>query len=297
MVRKGNETLLNNNPAIHEVLVWNKKQNKWRSLWKMVKDVRRNNYDKVINLQRFFSTGLITILSGAKETRGYAKNPLSKGFTRKFPHIIEPKTARHECVRINDVVADITGPEVFKPKLYPSIDDNNSILPYINEQFVTITPSSVWFTKQYPLEKWADLLEQLPEKLQVYILGGKENISEAELLTEKSTRKNIRVLAGKLSFLQSAALMKHAIMNFVNDSAPLHFASAVNAPVTAIFCSTIPGFGFYPLSENSHIVETEIDLDCRPCGLHGRKDCPLGHFKCAFTINTSQLLKTLNADR
>jgi heptosyltransferase-2 len=74
--------------------------------------------------------------------------------------------------------------------------------------------------------------------------------------------------------------MRDAAMNFVNDSAPMHFASAMNAPTTAFFCSTIPEFGFGPLSEKARIVETEEQLECRPCGLHGKKSCPLGHFKC-----------------
>jgi len=100
-------------------------------------------------------------------------------------------------------------------------------------------------------------------------------------------------LAGKLSFLESAALMKDAAMNFVNDSAPLHLCSAVNAPVSAIFCSTVPAFGFGPRSEKSTIVETKIKLDCRPCGLHGFQKCPEGHFKCALTIDKSELLNQL----
>jgi heptosyltransferase-2 len=97
-----------------------------------------------------------------------------------------------------------------------------------------------------------------------------------------------------MSFLQTAALMKDAKMNYVNDSAPLHLASSVNAPVTAIFCSTVPEFGFGPLSDNSYIVETEEDLDCRPCGLHGFAKCPKTHFKCATNIKPQQLLRTLN---
>jgi heptosyltransferase-2 len=84
-------------------------------------------------------------------------------------------------------------------------------------------------------------------------------------------------------------------MNYVNDSAPMHFASAVNAPVTAVYCSTVPGFGFGPLSDNRHLVETPEPLDCRPCGLHGYKACPLGHFNCAHKIQDQQLLQTLNA--
>ncbi|MEO5782006.1 MAG: glycosyltransferase family 9 protein, partial [Ginsengibacter sp.] len=109
-----------------------------------------------------------------------------------------------------------------------------------------------------------------------------------------STNKNTEVLAGKLNFLQSAALMKNAVMNYVNDSAPLHFASAMDTPVTAIFCSTIPAYGFGPLSSNSFIVETKEVLSCRPCTLHGRKACPLGHYKCAFTIETKQLLNSIS---
>ena len=70
-------------------------------------------------------------------------------------------------------------------------------------------------------------------------------------------------------------------MNYVNDSAPLHIASAVDAPVTAVFCSTVPAFGYGPLSTNAHVVETEEKLACRPCGPHGHGKCPEGHFKCA----------------
>ncbi|MBO9636419.1 MAG: glycosyltransferase family 9 protein, partial [Chitinophagaceae bacterium] len=76
---------------------------------------------------------------------------------------------------------------------------------------------------------------------------------------------------------------------------PMHFASAVNAPVTAIYCSTLPSFGFGPLSDKQFIVEVKENLPCRPCGLHGRKACPLGHFKCALDIQDDQLLDSLRA--
>ena len=87
-------------------------------------------------------------------------------------------------------------------------------------------------------------------------------------------------LSGQLSLLQSAALMKGAQMNYVNDSGPLHLCSAMDAPVTAFFCSTIPGFGFGPLSSVKVVLETKEELSCRPCGMHGKSACPLGHFAC-----------------
>ena len=100
-------------------------------------------------------------------------------------------------------------------------------------------------------------------------------------------------LAGKLSFLQSASLMRDAKMNYVNDSAPMHFASAMDAPVTAIYCSTIPEFGYGPLGKNSSIVQADILLACKPCGIHGNNRCPEHHFNCAVKIIKEQLLATL----
>jgi heptosyltransferase-2 len=87
--------------------------------------------------------------------------------------------------------------------------------------------------------------------------------------------------------------MKHAKMNYANDSAPTHLASAVNAPISTVFCSTLPAFGFTPLSSDSHIIEYDGELDCRPCGIHGHRTCPEKHFKCGNEIKTEQLLKVL----
>src|ERR1700693_2134267 len=84
LVRKGNEGLLSNHPFLHEVLVWNKKENRNKNLFRLYKKIRKEKYDKVINLQRFASTGLLTAFSGAKERIGFDKNPFSFLFTKKI---------------------------------------------------------------------------------------------------------------------------------------------------------------------------------------------------------------------
>ena len=294
LCRKGNESLLANNTHLHEVLVWNKKEHKTRNLFNMIKMIRATKYDRVINLQRFFSTGLITIFSGARTTVGFDKNPLSFLFSKKVKHIISTQSPfKHEVERNNDLIKDFTDEVFCHPKLYPSAKDIDTTRPYTNEPYVTMSPSSVWFTKQFPFEKWLELINAFPAGYRIYLLGGKENAEECDHLAALSTNKKVSVLAGQLSFLQSAALMQTAQMNYVNDSAPLHFASAVNAPVTAIFCSTVRDFGFTPLSDRSFIVETPVVLPCRPCGLHGKKACPLKHFKCGYGIEIKQVLDTL----
>ncbi|MBL0183508.1 MAG: glycosyltransferase family 9 protein [Chitinophagaceae bacterium] len=294
LVRKGNESLLQNNPHLHEVLVWNKKENKIKNLFATLSHIRKNNYDKVINLQRCFATGFLTAFSGAKESIGFDKNPLSFLFSTKIKHVISKENGiKHEVERNNDLIRSFTDDIFNRPKLYPSVNDVSAIEPYTDGPYVTMTPGTVWFTKQYPVEKWIELISNFPKGYAVYLLGGKENIAECEQIKSSAANLNVQVLAGKLSFLQSAALMRTAAMNYVNDSAPLHFASAVNAPVTAVFCSTVPAFGFTPLSDKSFVIEITENLNCRPCGLHGHKACPQQHFKCALTIQTNRLIETL----
>jgi heptosyltransferase-2 len=128
----------------------------------------------------------------------------------------------------------------------------------------------------------------------VYLLGSPTDSVLCKHIQKEAGRENVFDLSGSLGLLQSAALIRDAIMNYVNDSAPMHIASAMNAPVTAVYCSTVPEFGFGPLSDRSVIVQTDIDLSCRPCGIHGFNTCPEKHFKCAQTILIKSLLNTLD---
>jgi lipopolysaccharide heptosyltransferase II len=292
LLRKGNEGLLHDHPFVHQVLIWNKKKDKLKNLFGLLKIIRRNKYDKVITLQRFASTGILTGFSGAKERIGFDKNPFSFLFTKKIGHHFEKGI--HEVQRNNRLIEDFTDDTFNKPKLYPTIENEQEIFAYTQTPFVCVMPASVWFTKQYPEAKWLDLIDRFPKEYSIYLLGGNSDVALCESIKEKSINKKVEVLAGKLNFLSSAALMKSAKMNYSNDSAPLHFASATNAPITAIFCSTIPEFGFYPISQKSFIVQTDVKLDCKPCSLHGLKACPLGHFKCAYTIETNKLLQTIS---
>ncbi|MGN6492235.1 MAG: glycosyltransferase family 9 protein [Agriterribacter sp.] len=292
LLRKGNEGLLQQHPYLHKVLVWNKKEGKYKTLWRLLKIIRNNRYDKVINVQRFASTGFLTAFSKAKEKIGFDKNPFSWAFDKKIKHQMgEGNTSPHETERNLSLIRHFTNQQLYKPRLYPAPADYAFVADRKRDPYICIAPASVWFTKQYPAEKWVDLIRQLPAQFNIYLLGAP---GEAELcmdIMQKSERKNVIALAGKLSFLQSAALMKDAQLNYVNDSAPMHFASAMNAAVAAIYCSTVPSFGYGPLSDRSYTIETRIKLDCRPCGLHGYKQCPLQHFKCAHTIQDDQLLE------
>jgi len=278
LLRKGNESLFLDHPHINQLIIFDKKEKRYKSVLKSIRKIRSEKYDTVINVQRFFTTGLMTILSGAKETIGYKKNPWSFLFTRKVKHIIDEKGV-HEVERNLLLIAHLIHDKtVTKPKLYPSSKDFALVPSY---PFVCIAPSSVWFTKQLPKEQWLKIIGNIPIQYKIHLLGGKDDVLLCEEIRMLTDPERVINCAGKLSFLASAALMSKAKMNYTNDSAPLHFASAMNAPITAIFCSTVPYFGFGPLSDEAYILETNKKLNCRPCGLHGKNECPKGHFECS----------------
>lgn len=306
LVRKGNHGLFTGHPFLRRLYVWDKRKGKTRDLFRLVRAFRKERYDHVINAQRFFSTGLMTVLSGGKETIGYDKNPLSLLFTRQVKHAMpnwialrgkDPDAGApftHEVDRLNHLIEHLTDGQRPMPRLYPGSAAKEKVRSVLAGsgvaagedtaalRYITIAPASVWFTKQWPAEKWTGLIRALPADRRVLLIGAPGDVPLCERMAHEAGRGE--VLAGKFSLLETAVLMEGAAMNYVNDSGPLHIASAMNAPVTAVFCSTVPAFGFGPLNANGRVVQFKGPLSCRPCGLHGHKACPKGHFRCAKEI-------------
>ena len=292
LVRKGNEALFKGHPYLDQVMVWDKQQNKYGHWLQLLMAIRKNKFDAVINVQRYAATGLWTALSGAKKKIGFDKNPISFLFSDQIKHQ-SVGNGLHEIERNHALLAPLGVLPNAKPVLYPSAEDEKAVESYQTQPYLCMAPASVWFTKQFPLHQWIKLLNAIPFDGPIYLLGGPGDKSLNDQIIQSVQRPNLVNMAGRLSFLASAALQKKAILNYVNDSAPMHFASSVNAPVAAIYCSTVPDFGYGPLSTKSFIIETKQALSCRPCGLHGKKQCPLKHFNCAESITLEQIYQPL----
>ncbi len=289
LVKKGNEGIFDNNPNVRKLYIWDKKKNKYKNMRRILSQIRATKYNAVFNLQRFLSSGIFAVFSGAKQVYGFKKNPLSFLFSQSFAHNYQDHW--HETKRNHQLIRHLCGKTVAKPQLFPSAEAESKLSWCQTQTYITITPASLWFTKQYPKEQWVDFICKLPQDVYVYLLGGKADIPLCQKIVEATPHSRIEIMAGKLSITESAVLMRSAQMNYVNDSAAQHIASAVNAPTTTLYCSTVPSFGFGPLSDDSVVIETQENLACRPCGLHGHKSCPKQHFKCATTISTQRLIE------
>lgn len=293
LVKKGSESLFDGHPFIRQVLVWEKHSRKYRNLIRLLRVVQNENYDVIVNLQRFASSGFLTVFGRPGYSVGFSKNPFSLFYTRRFPHHLD---GTHEVERNLSLLSGLLPDGGAPMRLYPKPGAYAKVSQFKTHAYITIAPASLWMTKQFPADRWGEFIRQVNvnNDLNVMLVGGPADVELCNRIIEGAGGSNLMNLAGKLTLMETAALMRDAVMNYVNDSAPLHLASAMNAPVTAIFCSTVSRFGFGPKSDNSEVVETDVELSCRPCGLHGRQVCPEGHFRCAYSIDIQKLIERLN---
>lgn len=146
-----------------------------------------------------------------------------------------------------------------------------------------IGPGSIWKTKRWMPERYAELASRLVEnyRCKLFWFGSKD---EAPLI--KSIQGRMRgsllergiCLAGETTLEQSIALMGRCEVFIGNDSGLTHLASGRGCRVVVIYGSTTTSLGFEPWGPHSTVEVA--NLPCRPCHVHGRNSCPLGHFKC-----------------
>lgn len=293
-LRKGNESVIQGLPTIEKTWVWDKAGGKTKNLMRLISELREIKFDMVFNLHRHFNSGLVAAVMKSPFKAGFKQNPLSMFYTRKVNHQIPDPRGWHEVQRNLELIPGyqiVDNSKVYKPELPIAQKNLDKVAPFITDNYFVVAPASVWFTKAWSEHKFRELTQELVKLGKVYFTGGPGDKDLCDRI--RKDLPNTENLCGALNLLDSATLMKKARRVFVNDSAPLHLASCMNAKTTAIFCSTIPGFGYTPLADDSVVIDVGDSLSCRPCGLHGHKACPLGHYKCSENIEIKRVLSTI----
>lgn len=303
-LRKGNESVIQGLPTIEKTWVWDKQGGKFKNLIKLITDLRKINFDYVFNLHRFTNSGLVTFMMKSPVKVGYRQNPFAFSFTHKVDHLIPHPSQKvsgtfwHEVQRNLQLLKAVApnfeiseNAKDYRPELPLEVRHFQKINEIVKHHpYSVIAPASVWFTKAWSAQKFQELTKKLTTHSHVYFIGAPTDRELCDQIREN--HPNTTNLCGQLNLLESAALMRDAQRVFVNDSAPLHLASAVNAKTTAIFCSTVQNFGYTPLAQDSVVMDVGDILNCRPCGLHGHKSCPEGHFNCSKLIDVQKVADT-----
>ncbi len=291
------KNLLETNPDIDQLLIYDKHgtQKGIGHLLHFIKLIRRNRYDLAVVPHRSLRSAMLARAGGI---------PYRIGFNRSagrylFTHIITYRRDVHEINRNLYLLSPfgVNGSEKIFPKLYFS-DEDQSVVQYWfhtsglqdNDEFIALAPGSVWATKRWLPEYFAQLANRLAEAgYEIVLVGGEDDRAVAEKVM-KAASVPLRNAVGRLTFRQSAMLIGNARLIISNDSAPMHLAVAVGTPVVAIFGPTVPAFGFYPYGKHDRVIEIP-DLSCRPCGLHGGNKCPIGTFDCMKRLLPEQVYR------
>jgi heptosyltransferase II len=278
--------VLANNPNIRNVMRYDKRgtYGSTLTLWQTIRDLRsRRPYDAAYLAQGSFRSGLLAMMTGAKERIGFASSTGRVLYTIQLPY----RPDRHHAERLWSLsmseCADPPTPDQIRPRLYPSDEDRRDVDLLLrregssDEPFVALAPGSAWGTKRWPY--YVELARKLGDDFRVAVIGSKADAWLADEIAAALPDRGVINAVGALSLLASAELIGRAQAIVTNDSAPQHLASAMGTPTLTIFGPTVPEFGFGPLAER-HAVAGLDGLPCRPCDRHGPQRCPLGHWRC-----------------
>ena len=282
--------VLENNPNINEIILFDKRKNKIVSFIKTLLKLKKNRYDIAITPHSSVTTALLLKYAKIKVRIGYDRWSAAKYLTDKVPHpdVIHKTDKNLSLITLLTDKSFSNQTELFpSPEMLVKVDKLTNELKSKTKNIIALAPGSVWFTKKWPTDYYKILAEQLVENnFGVVLIGSKD---ENEICNDVLPNKNGINLAGELSLLESAAAISECDLMICNDSGALHIANAVETDVIAFFGPTVQSIGYFPFRENDFVFE--LDMGCRPCGSHGGKSCHLKHHECMKKIYPEEVIK------
>lgn len=159
------------------------------------------------------------------------------------------------------------------------------------EQWIGIAPFGGFEGKTYPL----NLMEQAMAKLlrdknnaRVFLFA--DDKDDKTVLAEWCWRYSCCVDVSSLEggIYAGLVLMSRLDLMVSMDNLFMHLASVAGTPVLSVWGATHPYGGHTGWQqEDSSFMQAE--LPCRPCSIHGRKDCLVGGYPCLHVIKPDEL--------
>lgn len=275
-------SVLENNPYIDRVFLLEDDIND------TIKLLRKEKYDHIIdlhkNLRTFRIKKALKVNATSFEKLNWEKFLLVKFSIDNLPkvHIVKRYLNTLEILGVKD---DGKGLEYYSG-LHDQLEING--LPTeIANSFAVIVIGGTYLTKQIPIPKLLEIIEQI--SIPVVLIGGPEDKSIALEVQEKSV-KQVYTAVGKSSLNESAEIIRRSQFVVSGDTGMMHIAAAYQKKIYSIWGSTVPRFGMTPYMpenpERSVIIEDK-ELSCRPCSKLGFNECPKQHFNCMMKLDIS----------
>ena len=270
------------------------------SLTELIRCLRQERYDAIVDLHHNLRTTLIIARLGVKSYR-FDKINLAKWLMVNFKidrlpnmHIVDRYLATLEPLGVKP---DTLGLDYFIPE---KDEVERDWLPETHRAgYVAYAIGAQHHTKKLPVDRMIELCDRINKPIvllgdkndfdtgeqvaRFFARGGEESADREPALLELNKKTVIYNACGKFNLNQSASLVRQADYVFTHDTGLMHIAAAFKKRVYSIWGNTIPRFGMYPYRTRFTVLENNR-LRCRPCSKIGYAKCPQGHFKCMRDI-------------
>ena len=264
--------------------------------FRAIRMIRRKRYDVVLDLQGLLKSAIVSRAARAPRVIGpsFAREG-SRFFYSELSSPLCRKRSRHAVDELFDFLGKFSVPIPEKaafplrlPEAFP--DEWGKDVANESGPRIAIAPFSRWTTKNWPAGHFSALCRLLSAryKARLYLIGGAGDRTAAQAIADEAGVP-VANLCGKLSLLQSAALLRVCTVLVTNDSGPMHLSVAVGTPCVALFGPTSPNrTGPYG---SSHTVLQATGLpSCCPC--HSRS-CGLKSGICLHSISPEMVLSAI----
>lgn len=254
----------------------------------LIRAVRQQNYDMVIDLFCNPRTALVTRLSGARLRVGYR----FRGRSYAYTVLAEPRgdTVHNTQFNLDALVA--LGVDIPDRNIYfaPAPGDQETVDEFMSGAFppgtfiVCINAGGGWYTKRWGLERYASVADQLIERYRAGILLAWGPGERADVETIAGAMTHPAFIPPPTTLSQLGAVLKRCGMMLTNDSGPMHIAAAVGTPVLGVYGPTNPVLqGPYG---DQHLVVRKETLTCLGCNY---TSCPIGH-PCMLDLGVDDVM-------
>jgi len=293
-VLRGTEDVLKGNPDLTEVLVV--ERGGLAAQFRFLQSLRRKRFDCVIDLTDGDRSAILSRFSGAPVRIGLNEEHRWRGLL--YTTVVQSRPdVRHRLERNLETVRPLgiepkAGPLVLRIPLEDEAEAARLLDNLAGEKLsvgvkplVMLQPGARYWFKAWPAERFAELAGRLAARYGCRILvGGDAKERELAETIRGGVRTPVVLLAGRLTLLQYAAVLKRCALFVGNDNGPMHMAAALGIPVVALFGPSDPA-EWGPRGGRAEVLYKE--LDCRRC-FH--PTCTRGEESCMKQISVDEVM-------
>lgn len=244
--------------AVDRVYVF-RRQDGVGAFLKLMKEVRKTEFDLVMDLQGLLRTGFMTKCTRAKRKVGRTDAREGAGFFYEEKVPLPPSGRQSHVVDILLQFCSVVGaePKLVGPVGFRELDRLHLgfMGAHHNQRPILIFPDSGEDRKRWSgyLELTAQLIRESGRKV---VWAGNHYLPCRDAFPE-GTFVN---LTGNTSLTSLPALLHHADWVIANDSGPMHLAAAMGLKTIGLFGPTDPRvYGPYPLkSPHNYVIQSPV---------------------------------------